>query len=134
VGHDGSPSSRRALEWAVDLAEPTQAEVIAAYVWQTSSSEVRPRLHHRLRSAAGESIQKWASEVSPGVRPMEIEGEPRMALVDLAERLQVALLAVGRRGKGTVRALRMGSVASYLVTNSPVPIAVIPPRPDGDPA
>ena len=45
---------------------------------------------------------------------------PRMELVNLADRLDAALLVVGRRGKGTVRALRMGSVASYLVTSSPV--------------
>jgi nucleotide-binding universal stress UspA family protein len=134
VGHDGSLSSRRALDWAVELAELTQAEVIAAYVWQTTASEVRPRLHRRLRASAGESIQTWSREVSPRVRPMEIEGEPRMALVDLAGRLNAALLAVGRRGKGTVRALRMGSVASYLVTNSPVPIAIIPPPPSAEPS
>jgi nucleotide-binding universal stress UspA family protein len=130
VGHDDSPSSRRALEWAVGLGRLTGAAVSAAHVWQTSASEVRPRLHRRLSSAASRSIEKWAREVSPDVRPLEIEGEPRMELVNLAQRLDADLLVVGRRGEGRVRALRMGSVASYLVTSSPVPIAVIPPPPD----
>jgi nucleotide-binding universal stress UspA family protein len=131
VGHDGSSSARLALEWAVALAQPTGAEVIAAYVWQAQASEVPPRLHQRRSSEAVRSIEDWARQVTPQARPMEIEGEARMHLVDLADRLEAGLLVVGRRGEGTVRALRMGSVASYLVTSSPVPIAVIP-LPPGD--
>jgi nucleotide-binding universal stress UspA family protein len=132
VGHDGSPTSARALEWAVDLGGRTGAEVVAAHVWQTRSSEVRPRLLRRMTAAAGKSIEKWVAEVSSDVRPLELEGEPRMELVNLAQRLDAGLLVIGRRGEGTVRALRIGSVASYLVTSSPVPIAIIPPLPGSD--
>jgi nucleotide-binding universal stress UspA family protein len=132
VGHDGSPTSARALEWAVSLGGRTGAEVVAAHVWQTTSSEVRPRLLRRISSKASRSIEKWAGEVSSDVRPLELEGEPRMELVNLARRLDASLLVIGRRGNGKVRALRMGSVASYLVTSSPVPIAVIPPLPGSD--
>jgi nucleotide-binding universal stress UspA family protein len=132
VGHDGSPTSARALEWAVNLGGRTGAEVVAAHVWQTRSSEVRPRLLRRMTSAASKSIKEWAEEVSTDVRPLEMEGEPRIELVNLAQRLDAGLLVIGRRGKGTVRALRIGSVASYLVTSSPVPIAVIPPLPGSD--
>jgi nucleotide-binding universal stress UspA family protein len=132
VGHDGSPTSARALEWAVDLGGRTGAEVVAAHVWQTGSSEVRPRLLRRMTSAASKSIKQWAEEVSTDVRPLELEGEPRMELVNLAQRLGAGLLVTGRRGKGTGRALRIGSVASYLVTSSPVPIAIIPPLPGSD--
>jgi nucleotide-binding universal stress UspA family protein len=132
VGHDGSRSSDRALEWAVQLASSTGSEVIAAHVWQTASSEVRPRLQQRLSAAARQSVEGWAQEVSSDVRPLDVEGEPRMELIDLSHRLGAGLLVVGRRGEGTVRALRMGSVASYLVTTSTVPIAVIPPAPGTD--
>jgi nucleotide-binding universal stress UspA family protein len=134
VGHDGSPSSARALEWAAGLVPATHAEVIAAHVWQASSSEVRPRLHRRLSRAAHESVERWARAVSPPARPLEVEGEARMGLVDLSQRVNAGLLVVGRRGAGNVRALRMGSVASYLVTSSTVPIAIIPLAPDADPS
>lgn len=132
VGHDGSPSARAALEWAVDLGRATGAEVAAAHVWQTGSSEIRPRLHERLTADARTSAQAWAGEVSPDVRAIEVEGEARSELVKLAEREQAALLVVGRRGSGGLRALRIGSVVSYLVTASPAPIAVIPPVPAGE--
>jgi nucleotide-binding universal stress UspA family protein len=132
VGHDGSPSSAGALEWAVALGSSTGADVIAAHVWQATSSEVRPRLHRRLSSAARESIDRWAKDVSHEVRPLDVEGEARMELVNLATRLNAGLVVVGRRGAGKVKPLRIGSVASYLVTSSPVPIAIIPPAPDSD--
>jgi len=134
VGHDGSPAARLALEWAVELSQPVQAKVIASYVWQANASEVRPALHDRLVKDATSSIETWAGEVSADVQPIEIEGEPRMELVKLAERLNAGLVVVGRRGKGVVRALRMGSVASYLVTSSPIPVAVTPPPPDPGPS
>jgi nucleotide-binding universal stress UspA family protein len=129
VGHDGSPSAKRALEWAARLGQSIGAKIVVAYVWQASASEVRPRLHRRLTAAATRSVEGWAQAVGPDVGPVESEGEPRMELVNLAARVGAGLLVVGRRGKGTVRALRMGSVASYLVTSSPVPIAVVPPMP-----
>ncbi len=132
VGHDGSPSARAGLEWATALGQTTGARVAAAYIWQTGSSEIQPRLHQRLTADARRSIESWAGEVSPDVRAMEIEGEARSELVRLAEREQPALLVVGRRGSGGLRALRIGSVVSYLVTASPIPIAVIPPVPAGE--
>lgn len=132
VGHDGSAGGRAALEWAVALGRATGARVVAAYVWQAGSSEVRPGLHERLTADAARSIEAWAGAASPDVQALELEGEPRSALVRLAEREQPALLVVGRRGSGGLRALRIGSVVSYLVTASPTPIAVIPPAAGGD--
>jgi nucleotide-binding universal stress UspA family protein len=134
VGHDGSPSSARALEWAAGLAQATHAEVTVAHVWQAASSEVRPRLHRRLSTAARQSVDQWAQAVSPPARPLEVEGEPRMELVGLSQRVNAGLLVVGRRGAGKVRALRMGSVASYLVTNSTIPMAIIPLASDAGPS
>ncbi len=134
VGHDGSPSSVGALQWAAELGQLTGAEVIAAHVWQAGASEVRPRLQENLSGAAGRDIESWAQDVSPGVRPMQIEGEPRMALVEAAQRLNAGLLVAGRRGPDGIRALRIGSVASYLVRNSTVPIAIVPPPPETEPA
>lgn len=132
VGHDGSASAHAALEWAVALAKGSGARVVAAHVWRTGSSEVRPRLQERLTEDAARSIETWAAGVGPDIQTMEIEGDPRAALVGLAEREKAALLVVGRRGSGGLRALRIGSVVSYLVTASPVPIAVIPPALEGD--
>ena len=123
VGHDGSASADGVLAWAVELAEAMEAKVVAAYIGRL----------HRLKCARGCTngspgyatglIAEWAGNVNTEVHPVEAEGEPRLELVRLAERLGASLIVVGRRGTGGVRALRMGSVASYLVTNSPVPIA-----------
>ncbi len=85
-----------------------------------------------MTSDASRSVEAWAADVSPELRTVAAEGEARAELVRLAEHLGAALLVVGRRGSGRVRALRIGSVVSYLVTASPIPIAVIPPAPGTD--
>ena len=54
VGKDGSENSARALEWADTVGQLTGAAIVAAYVWQVTSAEVKPQLHRRLRAEAGD--------------------------------------------------------------------------------
>src|SRR5262249_18553413 len=52
VGKDGSENSARALEWAGTMGKLTGTAVVALYVWQPTSAEVKPQLHRRLRAEA----------------------------------------------------------------------------------
>jgi nucleotide-binding universal stress UspA family protein len=54
--------------------------------------------------------------------------DPRVALLETAERDEAELIVVGRLGEGQFRGL--GGTASYLVRHSPIPLAVIPDSPD----
>jgi nucleotide-binding universal stress UspA family protein len=54
--------------------------------------------------------------------------------LEAAQRLNAGLLVAARRGRDGVRALKVGSVASYLLNNSTVPIAIAPPPPEAGPA
>jgi nucleotide-binding universal stress UspA family protein len=128
VGKDGSENSVRALDWAGSIGELTGAAVVAVYVWQTTSSEVKPQLHRRLRAEARGTVEAWIAEGSHRAESVEAEGEPRTKLVELCERMDAKLIVVGRRGTSRLRGLRTGGVSSYLVSNSPTTVAVIPPR------
>jgi nucleotide-binding universal stress UspA family protein len=44
--------------------------------------------------------------------------------------MDAKLLVVGRRGTSRLRGIWTGGVTSYLLSNSPTTIAVIPPVPD----
>ena len=127
VGKDGSENSVRALEWAGSFGQLTGAAVVALYVWQTTSSEVKPRLHQRLRAEARASVEGWIAEGSHRAESVEVEGEPRTKLVELSERMDAKLVVVGRRGTSRLRGLATGGVSSYLVSNCPTTVAVIPP-------
>ena len=127
VGKDGSENSARALEWAGTVGQLTGAAVVAAYVWQVTSAEVKPQLHRRLRAEAGATVERWLAEGPHSTASVEAEGDPRTKLVELAERMDAKLVVVGRRGTSRLRGLATGGVSSYLVSNSPTTVAVIPP-------
>jgi nucleotide-binding universal stress UspA family protein len=127
VGQDGSDDAARALDWAVSMGKLTGAAVAALYAWQTGASEVRPRLHRRLRAEAQSSVEAWVADRGATAASIEVEGDARAELVQGAERLDAKLIVVGRRGTSRLRGLRAGGVSSYLVSNSPTTVAVIPP-------
>jgi nucleotide-binding universal stress UspA family protein len=131
VGKDGSENSARALEWAGTVGQLTGAPVVAVYAWQTTSAEVRPQYHRRLRAEARATVEQWIADGTHAADSLEAEGDPRTALIALAERMDARLVVVGRRGTSRLRGLATGGVSSYLVSNSPATVAVIPPKQRG---
>jgi nucleotide-binding universal stress UspA family protein len=128
VGKDGSENGARALDWAGSFGQLTGASVVAAYAWQSTSSEVKPKLQQRLRAEARATVEGWIAEGGHRAASVAVEGEPRGTLVELAERMDAKLVVVGRRGTSRLRGLRTGGVSSYLVSNCPTTVAVIPPK------
>jgi nucleotide-binding universal stress UspA family protein len=98
-------------------------------VWQANVSEVRPKLHERLRSGARAKVESWVED-EDHIHALEVEGDPRAELVDVATKTKASVLVVGRRGGGRLKGLRVGGVTNYLMTNSPTTVAVIPPPND----
>jgi len=133
VGKDGSDGAAAALEWAVNLGKMTGADVATVFAWQPTPSEVRPRLAERLQSSAHAAVEAWTDEVGYSVDAIEVEGDPRDKLVEVAETRKARLLVVGRGGTGPSRRRPIGSVASAALEQSTMAVAVIPPaETDGD--
>jgi nucleotide-binding universal stress UspA family protein len=127
VGKDGSENATRAMEWAESMGELTGAAVVAVYAWQSNASEAKPKLHQRLRAEARRTVAQWIEDGRHRADSVEVEGEPRAKLVELSKQMDAKLLVVGRRGTSKLRGLRTGGVSSYLVSNSPTTVAVVPP-------
>ena len=102
-GVDVSPASERALHVAADLADRMWLEVIPVHV----GDGARP-------APGGVGVQLDVGEPVDGLR--------RRALAD-----DSALIVVGSRGRGAVRAAVLGSVSSALAATAPVPVLVVPP-------
>jgi nucleotide-binding universal stress UspA family protein len=126
VGKDGSVGAVQALEWATSLAKLTGAAVAAVYAWQPQASEVNPSLHRRLRTEAQSTVDDWISHHT-ALGSIELEGDPRDKLVELAQRTDARLIVIGRRGTSRLTGIVLGGVTNYLVSNSPTTVAVIPP-------
>ncbi|HAP77919.1 MAG TPA: universal stress protein [Acidimicrobiaceae bacterium] len=132
VGVDGSEGSDGALEWAIDEALRSGAELVLVHAWTYPYTAARlgarePRDDMRLDAMRTlEACAQRCAEVAPSIRTHSIVSEdtPAKALIDAA--MDADLMVVGTRGRGGFAALLLGSVSRTVLQHSPVPVAVIP--------
>jgi nucleotide-binding universal stress UspA family protein len=142
VGADGSASSRRALLWAARLAKAIDAEVVAAHAIQppafvAGGEELGPTLVSEdvhlawkrwLTGTEHTLEEEWCAplrEAGVGYTSVTVEGGPS-ALLGLANRLDADAIVVGRRGRGGLAELLLGSFSHHIVHHSSRPVVVVP--------
>jgi nucleotide-binding universal stress UspA family protein len=60
------------------------------------------------------------------IRLLEAAGDPAEKLIDVARREAVDLIVVGRRGRGRLAGLLLGSVSQKLASLAPCGVLVVP--------
>lgn len=130
VGVDGSPSSKRALAWAVHQAELDGSVIDAVCAWQypISYGWVVTDEDTRIGALAAETLDKVIAEVRRdsgrvSIRPHVVAQNPARALIDAAEGAD--LLVIGSRGHGGFTGALLGSVGQHCVHHAPCPVLVI---------
>ena len=124
VGWDGSTEAAAALEAAQRLfgaGELVLAEVVPYEAAEDPEQAVV--------SSADAELNAVAAKIGPAARPPRHEvlvGAAGEALARRAEQLEADVIAVGRRGRGLSRLL-LGSVSSYLLEHSSVPVLIVDP-------
>lgn len=122
VGLDGSEGAARALDWALAMAADLGAELVAVHAPGSSASST-------LVERADKALHGWCAPIRTAgvVHRARIEGgDPRDALIAVADEEGAGLIVVGTRGMGPVRALLLGSVSGFLIRFSTLSVAVIP--------
>lgn len=136
VGVDGSAQSAAALKWAMRLAKGMGSQITAVYaihmpVYVAPEYGAAFPFDQQWRDdMEAEFENKWCKPlIASGIRYRTImeEGRPASVIGAVAERESVDLIVVGRRGRGEVAELLLGSVSHELVLNSRRPILVIAP-------
>jgi nucleotide-binding universal stress UspA family protein len=135
VGVDGSPSSRKALEWAGDEAAKHGADLVAltAYlapapppsgVSVTLPTHGTPDHGEAAKQLLVETIRDVLGEDPPIlVRPHVKEGNAAKQLIDLAEGADV--LVVGSRGHGGFAGMLLGSVSQNVAAHARCTVVVV---------
>lgn len=128
VGVDGSKPAMAALDWATDLADGTESELVVVHAWQYSKPDDEPSEGHDRAQVDAALVLEQAVERSRerGLGPVRgelVEASPAVALVGLAETAD--LLVVGSRGRGGLRSMLFGSVAHAVAQHSPRPVVVV---------
>jgi len=137
VGVDGSKHSAAALEWTIDLATATASEVIAVHATDLPSikadaSGIPVQFHDGWRKTIRAQFENvWCKPLQrSGVsyRAVMKNGRPATAISAVADGYGADIIVVGRRGRGVVTQLLLGSVSYELVLRSKVPVMVVGPR------
>ena len=140
VACDGSPGSKRALEFAADEASTHGAAILIAFVleWSPYSFLTPEELEERHKRRAEELERAREAVVTPlaeSVKDSGVEvdaviryGHVAETLVDIAEQEGARQIFIGRTGHGHrgLAARLFGSVASTMAETSPVPCTIVP--------
>lgn len=134
VGVDGSPSSRRALEWGVEEARlldvPVQAvlvrpavDPVTADASATELAALDERADEGARRRLLRIIRDTLGDHGPEVRPRILPGQAADVLVTEAGRSSI--LVIGSRGRGGFTGLLLGSVSQQCLTHAQGPVVVM---------
>ena len=130
VGMDGSSGSADALLWSMRLAASCKAEVVAVTAFRPRQAEVAPSDLVRLREEQRRVLdEQWVipARAIGSVRTVVTDGDPREALVAIADVEDADLLVVGAAGGGSRPGfMHLGSVKEYLIHHAMRPLAVVP--------
>jgi nucleotide-binding universal stress UspA family protein len=140
---DGSDSSARAVDHAVEVAKKHDAQLIVlnvvvsqlGYAYSSGAFGLAgPGAINDLLGRAKDEAKKWFDDVekkaaAQGVRlRTEIVASPTsvvQAIIEYAEKNKVDLIVTGTKGKSGFTRLLLGSVASGVVTYASCPVMVV---------
>lgn len=133
VGVDGSLASRAALRWAgahTDRLGPIQPVSGYAMPWWallTTPALATSHPERTLRDATSALTERALSDLDPSVPCLTAHiqrGSAGRVLVEAAR--GHSLLVVGSRGRNPLVATALGSVSTYCVRHSSIPVVVVP--------
>ncbi len=137
LGIDGEGVSLDAVGYAFEQASRWHVGLVAVMALATGFDAYLPseglleQLHERGRRSLAEELSGWCEQY-PDVEVSQLValGPPVSTLTAAAR--SAGLLVVGSHGRGTLRALALGSVSSSLLRAAPCSIAVVRNHDRGD--
>ena len=140
VAIDFSDDSKAALIWACNYVKRVRTNLILLHVVHDSASH--PGFYRQTKSAHLEPMQTVAEAMmaefleklkleQPGLDSLEtaelkfVPGLPPSRIVEVADLLNVSLIAMGSRGKTGLEQMLLGSVAERVVKLASGPVVVV---------
>ena len=115
VGTDLSPTSERAIEWAADLAERFEAELLVLQVVSESPA------------AAAEELARFSERVAgPGARTRVATGDdPAAAIVKAVHEEKADVVVLGSAGMQGRKEFLLGNVPNRVSHNAPCTVVIV---------
>lgn len=135
VATDGSADARAAVAWLETFPLPSRARVMALTVermpYLMPDVLAAPRFDEMMRQAAARTADEAREALAwrfPDVEARVAVGDPREAIVHVADEWAADLIVVGARGLDTAQAFMFGSVSAAVVRWAPCPVLVVKGR------
>ena len=120
VGYDFTEASDDALSWALELAQPLQANVHVVHI-ADSSDDSDPKVVERRAALA-----RVADDAGPRVTSqLALGSDVAQALVDLSEEGNADLIVVATRQMSAMQRWFLGSVANELIRAAHCPVVTV---------
>ncbi|HKF76143.1 MAG TPA: universal stress protein [Candidatus Dormibacteraeota bacterium] len=140
VGLDGSDHAAAALTGTIGLAVRMDAEVVAVHAVGAPADAGSPAGERSGRHPADwrtdlarRFVEDWCRPLREArVRHVSLleDGRPAALIAAVADRVDAGLVVVGRRGRGHVSELLLGSVSHELSQRCRRPVVLVTPRHD----
>lgn len=138
AGTDGSEGAERAVSVAADLAKAVDGVLLLVNVEESGLSQRQLRTIDRLHINEGDALEGISDRIlakadararargATKVETMRCAGDPAEMLIKIAKDKHADAVVVGRRGRGQLEGLLLGSVSQKLASLAPC-VAVIAP-------
>jgi nucleotide-binding universal stress UspA family protein len=134
VATDGSSGGDRALDFAAALARDTGGTLTVVNVSNELSREdvqaldqIESGLTDEMDNEVLDDAKKHVqAQGGPSVEAHVAYGQPVQAILDAAKAHSADLIVLGRRGRGQLAGLLLGSVSQKLAGLSPCPVVIVP--------
>lgn len=137
VATDGSEGACRAVDVAAELAKAQGCDLLIVTVADRLLGEELRQLPHTgatpgdlLEALTGQTLRAAEARAREhGISHIEVRtlwGDVAASLVDLAAKDSTKMMVVGRRGRGQLVGLLLGSVSQKLVSLAPCAVVVVP--------
>lgn len=137
VATDGSSPADRAVEVAAELAKVVGGTLLIVTVAGSLSGEEARQLVRAERDIA-DALESLSAEILMaakdrarrlGLSAVKVQtawGDPAEAIIEAARREHADAIVVGRRGRGRLAGMLLGSVSQKIVSLAPCTVVVVP--------
>eukprot|EP00010_Vexillifera_abyssalis_P009441 CAMPEP_0201545676 /NCGR_PEP_ID=MMETSP0173_2-20130828/2116_1 /ASSEMBLY_ACC=CAM_ASM_000268 /TAXON_ID=218659 /ORGANISM="Vexillifera sp., Strain DIVA3 564/2" /LENGTH=164 /DNA_ID=CAMNT_0047954141 /DNA_START=36 /DNA_END=530 /DNA_ORIENTATION=+ len=125
---DGSPSSKLALDYAIELAVPSKLDTLVLLSVAANKADAEKNVTEAAERVEefNELLKTTQKEGHYQVQLISIEKkDPRDAIVETAAKEYVDFITMGTRGLSSIKGMMLGSVSSHVSQHAPCPVLLV---------